>query len=100
MRLPALMMIAGLMLAAQPGFGAADQPSTNSQQEKMRTCSADAKEQELKGGERSAFMKVCLSGKKLTPQQQRMSDCSKTAASQHLAGDARRKFMSECLKKQ
>jgi len=33
------------------------------QQEKMKTCNADAKTQGLKGDERKAFMKNCLSKK-------------------------------------
>jgi hypothetical protein len=85
-------VIAGLFVAAQPGLAA------TAQQEKMKTCNADATAQQLTGDERKAFMKSCLSGKKLTAQQQRMSDCSKNAASQNLAGEARKKFMSECLK--
>jgi hypothetical protein len=92
MRFTTSLVVAGLLFAAQPGF------SATAQQEKMKTCNADAKTQELKGDERQAFMKSCLSGKQLTPQQQRMSSCSKNAASQSLSGDARRKFMSECLK--
>ncbi len=33
------------------------------QQEKMKTCNADAKTKALAGDERKAFMKTCLSGK-------------------------------------
>lgn len=36
------------------------------QQEKMKTCNADAKTQGLKGDERKAFMKNCLSKKPAT----------------------------------
>ena len=32
------------------------------QQEKMKTCNADAKTKGLKGNDRQAFMKTCLSG--------------------------------------
>jgi psiF repeat-containing protein len=92
MRLATSLVIVGLLIGAQPGFAA------TAQQEKMTTCNADAKTQNLKGDARQAFMKTCLSGKQLTPQQQRMSSCSKNAASQSLSGDARKKFMSECLK--
>jgi len=92
MRLATSLVIAGLLFAAQPGLAA------TAQQEKMKTCNADATAQKLNGDERKAFMQTCLSGKQLTPQQQKMSNCSKTAASQNLAGDARKKFMSECLK--
>src|SRR5262245_31367205 len=96
MRLVISLAIAGLMIAAQPGLAATE--AQQAQQDKMKTCNADATSQHLDGDERKAFMKTCLSGKKLTPQQQKMTDCSKTAATQNLAGDARKKFMSECLK--
>ena len=33
------------------------------QQEKMKTCNADAKTKALKGSERKEFMKTCLSAK-------------------------------------
>ena len=33
------------------------------QQDKMKTCNADAKTKDLKGDERKAFMKECLSNK-------------------------------------
>lgn len=73
--------------------------STTAQQEKMKTCNADAKMKNLSGDERKEFMQSCLSAKKeMTPQQQKMSDCSKEAATNHLAGDARKQFMSTCLK--
>lgn len=35
----------------------------SSQQNRMKTCNADAKSQELKGDERKAFMSECLKGK-------------------------------------
>src|SRR5437879_13690542 len=49
------------LLAGQAAFAQASQPS--SQQEKMTTCSADAKAKGLMGAERKAFMKNCLSEK-------------------------------------
>lgn len=67
----------------------------NSQQTKMAACNKDAGDK--KGDERKAFMKECLSAKKLTPQQQKMKDCNAQAADKK--GDERKKFMSECLKK-
>jgi hypothetical protein len=65
------------------------------QQSKMTTCNAEAKD--MKGDERKAFMKDCLSGKKMTPQQVKMKTCN--ADAKNMKGDARKKFMSECLKK-
>jgi hypothetical protein len=39
-------------------------PAQKAQQEKMRTCNKEAKEKALKGDERKAFMKGCLSSGK------------------------------------
>lgn len=75
------------------------------QQEKMKSCNADAGNQELKGDERKKFMSECLSSKPApaTPaapatQQDKMKSCNAEAGSKALAGDERKKFMSECLK--
>ena len=96
LRIPLLMI--GLLLCSQ-GFAA------TAQQNKMTTCNAEASTKTLKGDERKAFMKTCLSApaandaKTLTPQQQKMKDCNASAKTQALAGDARKTFMSTCLKK-
>ena len=37
--------------------------AASDQQNKMKTCNADPKAKELKGDERKAFMKECLSAK-------------------------------------
>jgi hypothetical protein len=42
---------------------AADEKAKTPQQSKMGTCNADAKTKALKGDERKAFMKECLSAK-------------------------------------
>jgi len=87
------------LLAAPLAFG------TNAQQDKMKTCNADAASKHLSGDARKDFMKTCLSsdaaasGKEMTPQQQKMSACSKDAAAQHLSGEERKTFMSHCLSK-
>ncbi|MDQ0650978.1 PsiF family protein [Pseudomonas cedrina] len=92
----ALVMM-GLLLCSQ-GFAA------TAQQNKMTTCNAEATTKTLKGDERKAFMKTCLSApaandaKTLTPQQQKMKDCNASAKTKALAGDARKTFMSTCLK--
>jgi hypothetical protein len=65
------------------------------QQNKMTTCNKEAGDK--KGDERKAFMKECLSAKKVTPQQAKMKTCN--AEAKDIKGDARKKFMSECLKK-
>ena len=95
LRIPLLMM--GLLLCSL-GFAA------TAQQNKMTTCNAEATTKTLKGDERKAFMKTCLSApaandaKPLTPQQQKMKDCNASAKTQALTGDARKTFMSTCLK--
>ncbi|ODS66261.1 MAG: phosphate starvation-inducible protein PsiF [Bordetella sp. SCN 67-23] len=74
--------------------GAAKAPTA--QQSKMKTCNADAKG--MKGDERKAFMKTCLSTKAEAPtQQSKMKTCNAEAAGKK--GDERKAFMSECLKK-
>ena len=57
--LPALAL--GLSLACGHAL-AADAPAPTAQQNKMKTCNAEAKTQGLKGDERKAFMSSCLKG--------------------------------------
>ena len=96
-----IILMLSLSLLAMPAL--ADTP----QQEKMKTCNADAKTKALKGDERKAFMKDCLGAKpaaaaepakELTPQQAKMKQCNADAKTKALKGDERKKFMSECLK--
>ncbi|MBJ9974764.1 phosphate starvation-inducible protein PsiF [Pseudomonas sp. S75] len=85
------LLVLGMSIAGQ-GFAATPQ------QEKMRTCNADATTQSLKGDERKAFMSQCL--KKAPPtQQEKMKTCNADATGQSLKGDERKAFMSSCLKK-
>ena len=76
----------------------------NAQQEKMKTCNAQAKEQTLSGAARKSFMKTCLSNQpaaaasKLTPQQQKMKQCNADAKTKGLSGAERKTYMSTCLK--
>jgi len=73
------------------------------QQERMKECNADASGKALKGADRSAFMKTCLSGKateqhaKMTSQQEKMKSCNQEATSKSLKGADRKHFMSTCL---
>ena len=75
-------------------------PAQKAQQEKMKSCNAEAGKQSLKGGERKKFMSECLSAKPAAPttQQDKMKTCNAEAGKQALQGDERKKFMSECLK--
>jgi hypothetical protein len=73
------------------------------QQDKMKTCNAQAKTQSLSGDARKSFMKTCLSdqpaaGPKLNSQQQKMKQCNADAKSKGLTGADRKTFMSTCLK--
>ncbi len=90
------------------------------QQDKMKGCNAEAKNDNLKGADRKAFMSKCLkkdyvlksaAGKSdaqaaagaaapsaKTKQQDKMKSCNAEAKAKALKGDERKKFMSACLK--
>jgi psiF repeat len=72
----------------------------NAQQDKMKTCNAQAKTQSLSGDARKSFMQSCLSADapKLNSQQQKMKQCNADAKTQKLTGADRKSFMSSCLK--
>jgi hypothetical protein len=85
------------------GMGLAVLPvgAQNSQQDRMKTCNADASAKALKGDERKTFMSHCLSGdsssdKQVNSQQQKMKDCNVQAKG--MKGDDRNAFISKCLK--
>lgn len=103
-KLMTLACLAFACAAAAPAFAGA-------QQDKMKACNATAKEKALKGDERKAFMKTCLSKDgaaaepaapaatdKRAAQQDKMKSCNATAKDKALKGDERKKFMSDCLK--
>ncbi|WP_199230907.1 PsiF family protein [Azospirillum sp. TSO5] len=86
-------------LAASLGAATA----ATAQQERMKTCNADAAAKSLKGDERKAFMSTCLSDKAaaqptkpVTAQQEKMKKCNAEAAGK--TGEDRKAFMSSCLK--
>jgi len=87
----ALLLVLPVFL--NPAFAATEQQS------KMTTCNKEAGD--MKGDERKAFMKECLSKPKASAaqkaQQERMKTCNVEA--KDMKGDERKKFMSECLKK-
>ena len=77
------------------------------QQQRMKSCNAQASKKDLKGDERQAFMSDCLKadsakkkgeGKELTAQQKKMKSCNAQAGKKQLKGDERKAFMSDCLK--
>ena len=106
-KLIALACLGLLFVTSSPAFAGA-------QQEKMKNCNKDAKEKALKGDERKAFMKECLSKKadaapaekkaeaapadKKIAQHEKMKNCNKEAKEKALKGDEHKKFMSGCLK--
>jgi hypothetical protein len=85
-----------------------DEPSKKqvAQQERMKSCNAQAAKKDMKGDERKAFMSKCLSAggakkdgdKELTAQQKKMRSCNAQAAKKEMKGDERKAFMSKCLK--
>lgn len=87
----------GVMIAAC-GQGASSAEPT-AQQERMKTCNADASKKNLSGDERKAYMKDCLSGKDMgaRSQQDKMKTCNADASAKGLKGDERKAFMKDCL---
>ncbi|NMM75341.1 phosphate starvation-inducible protein PsiF [Acidovorax sp. SRB_14] len=90
-----LLSLTALGLALSLGAAhAADNATPSAQQSKMASCNTDAKG--MKGDERKAFMKNCLSHKPAT-QQDKMKTCNTDAKG--MKGDERKAFMAQCLKK-
>ena len=81
--------------------------AASAQQNKMKTCNAEANAKGLgegKGDERKTFMKTCLSAKPekavkaaAEDQQNKMKMCNKEAGAKKLKGDERKTFISTCL---
>lgn len=76
-------------------FGA----QAGTQQDKMKSCNADAATKALKGDARKAFMKDCLSAKPAAAvsQQDKMKMCNADPKAKTLKGDERKAFMKGCL---
>ena len=93
-----LTLAAGQSAIAQTSTATAH---TNSQQEKMKTCNADATSKGLKGEDREAYMKTCLSHEgaatKGNSQQEKMKTCNADANTKGLKGADRQTFMKSCL---
>jgi psiF repeat len=90
----ALMLALGLTVTLAHAADTEKSP----QQNKMASCNAEAGKKELKGEERKAFMKECLSAGKASAQQSKMKTCNADAAKKELKGDERKAFMAKCLK--
>jgi hypothetical protein len=74
-------------------------PVLTAQQNKMKTCNADAAKKELVGDARKTFMSNCLKGDSnvLTTQHNKMKTCNAKPEAMKLKGDARKAFMKTCL---
>ena len=99
-----MIVLAAFVLSTGVAFAAdqekkAPSPAQLAQQEKMKTCNAEAGKKELKGDERKKFMSECLGSKSASvTQQDKMTTCNAEAGKKELKGEERKKFMSECLK--
>ncbi len=93
-----LSLTAAVAMVFSMGVGhAADGDAKTKQQNKMTTCNAAPQAKELKGDERKAFMKDCLSAGKQEKQQTKMGTCSTEFKATGKAGKERQAFMKECL---
>lgn len=90
-----LHVLAAALLAVSVTAQAADAPEKKSQQSRMATCSADAKEKALKGDARKQFMSECLSSKGPKTGEQ---TCTASAREKGLTGDARKQFLDQCTR--
>lgn len=95
------LIAATLALAAQSGFAASE--AQKAQQEKMKSCNAEAKTKSLAGDARKDFMKNCLSGSTTADAKEAKaapnSQCEEKAVSKSgkpLAGTAKAAFMKKC----
>ena len=72
------------------------------EQQHLRACNTQAKQQGLTKRERSRYITDCMNGRKgkrpLTPIQAKNEACTKEADSRKLEGAERRGFMGECTK--
>ncbi len=99
-----MIVLAAFALSTGIAFAAdqekkAPSPAQLAQQEKMKSCNADAGKKGLKGDERKKFMSECLGSKTASStQQDKMKTCNAEAGKKEIKGDERKKFMSECLK--
>ena len=93
----AMALAVAAILGTTSGALAADDKKLTPQQEKMKTCNAEAGDK--KGDERKAFMSQCLKGGAMPmTQQEKMKKCNTDVSAKSLKGDERKAFMSECLK--
>jgi len=96
---PLLVLALAGLFACGSAYGAdtktagATTGATMSQQDKMKDCNAKAGE--MKGDERKAFMKTCLSAKPAKPKS-KMAECN--AKTKGMSKEDADKARSECMK--
>ena len=99
MYLRTMVLVATTGLLLSTGYAAAE----SKQQDKMKTCNTEATAKGLKGADRKAFMKTCLSAggeaaaAPATSQQEKMKTCNAEANAKKLKGADRKAFMKTCL---
>jgi hypothetical protein len=88
----------GAVLAIASAQAAVAQGTENSQQDKMKSCNADAKAKSLTGDARKSYLSSCLSSKGVSnSQQEKMKSCNADASTKGLKGDDRKAYMKTCL---
>lgn len=101
-------VVCAALLSGSPAFAQDEAPKKEpsakqlAQRAKMKSCSAEAKSQGLKGDDRKGFMKTCLSGggaeaPAVDDQKEKTKACSAEAKEKALKGDERKAFMKTCL---
>jgi hypothetical protein len=99
----ALTVLSAAILLASSAFAIA-----GPQQERMKSCNAEAKEKALKGDDRRSFMSSCLSsGSAAKPTltadeagalKERKKQCRTEATDKALKGEERKSFIADCVK--
>jgi hypothetical protein len=87
------LLACGAAYAADTATDAKAPAATNSQQDKMKDCNTKAGD--MKGDDRKAFMKTCLSAKPAKPQS-KMAECN--AKTKGMSKPDADKARSECMK--
>jgi psiF repeat-containing protein len=97
-----LLTLLATTLLSLPAW-AQDKDKSTAQQDKMKSCNAQASKKGMKGDERKAFMSDCLKADSKgaspaqTAQQEKMKSCNAQASKKGMKGEERKAFMSDCL---
>lgn len=89
-------LLAALAMTGALAVGAGSAAATT-QQDKMKTCNAEATTKKLAGDARKQFMSTCLSGSASTSAAaSKTQACTSQADSKKLSGAARTSFLKKC----